>query len=161
MSTKVLMNGRVLTAIVMLGIFLIMTLLALDFPTKAKLMPLLIGIPAVLLGLVQLIIEYRAVAQELAEGGKQADAEKEGKEGKKDEKQMIMWITVFFITILSLGFIYASPILVFSFLYFGSKESLKIALISSASTWLLMFIIFVEWFKISLFEGLIPLWLFG
>lgn len=161
MSTKVLMNGRVLTAIVMLGIFLIMTLLALDFPTKAKLMPLLIGIPAVLLGLVQLIIEYRAVAQELAEGGKQADAEKEGKEGKKDEKQMIMWITVFFITILSLGFIYAAPILVFSFLYFGSKESLKIALISSASTWLLMFIIFVEWFKISLFEGLIPLWLFG
>ncbi len=161
MSTKVLMNGRVLTAIVMLGIFLIMTLLALDFPTKAKLMPLLIGIPAVLLGLVQLIIEYRAVAQELAEGGKQADAEKEGKEGKKDEKQMIMWITVFFITILSLGFIYAAPILVFSFLYFGSKESMKIALISSVSTWLLMFVIFVEWFKISLFEGLIPLWLFG
>ena len=141
MSTKVLMNGRVLTAIVMLGIFLIMTLLALDFPTKAKLMPLLIGIPAVLLGLVQLIIEYRAVAQELAEGGKQADAEKEGKEGKKDEKQMIMWITVFFITILSLGFIYAAPILVFSFLYFGSKESMKIALISSVSTWLLMFVI--------------------
>lgn len=161
MSTKVLMNGRVLTAIAMLGIFLVMTLLALDFPTKAKLMPLLIGIPAVLLGLVQLIIEYRAVAQELAEGGKQADAEKEGKEGKKDEKQMIMWITVFFITILSLGFIYAAPILVFSFLYFGSKESMKIALISSVSTWLLMFVIFVEWFKISLFEGLIPLWLFG
>ena len=161
MSTKVLMNGRVLTAIAMLGIFLVMTLLALDFPTKARLMPLLIGIPAVLLGLVQLIIEYRAVALELAEGGKQVDVEKDGKEGKKDEKQMIMWITVFFITILSLGFIYASPILVFSFLYFGSKESLKIALISSASTWLLMFIIFVEWFKISLFEGLIPLWLFG
>ena len=161
MSTKVLMNGRVLTAIVMLGIFLIMTLLALDFPTKARLMPLLIGIPAVLLGLVQLIIEYRAVALELTEGGKQVDVEKDGKEGKKDEKQMIMWITVFFITILSLGFIYAAPILVFSFLYFGSKESMKIALISSASTWLLMFIIFVEWFKISLFEGLIPLWLFG
>jgi hypothetical protein len=155
------MNGRVLTAIVMLGIFLIMTLLALDFPTKARLMPLLIGIPAVLLGLVQLIIEYRAVALELTEGGKQVDVEKDGKEGKKDEKQMIMWITVFFITILSLGFIYAAPILVFSFLYFGSKESMKIALISSASTWLLMFIIFVEWFKISLFEGLIPLWLFG
>lgn len=161
MSTKVLMNGRVLTAIAMLGIFLVMTLLALDFPTKARLMPLLIGIPAVLLGLVQLIIEYRAVALELAEGGKQVDVEKDGKEGKKDEIQMIMWITVFFITILSLGFIYASPILVFSFLYFGSKESLKIALISSASTWLLMFIVFVEWFKISLFEGLIPLWLFG
>lgn len=161
MSTKVLMNGRVLTAMVMLGIFVIMTLLALDFPTKAKLMPLLIGIPAVLLGVVQLIIEYRAVAQELADSGKQVDAEKEAKEGKKDEKQMIIWITLFFITILSLGFIYASPILVFSFLYFGSKESLKIALISAVSTWLLMFIIFVEWFKISLFEGLIPLWLFG
>lgn len=161
MSTKVLLNGRVLTAAVMLGIFAIMTVMALDFPTKARLMPMLIGIPAVLLGLVQFIIEYRAVAQELAEGGKKVDAEKEAKEGKKDEKQMIIWITLFFITILSLGFIYASPILVFSFLYFGSKESLKIALISAVSTWLLMFIIFVEWFKIALFEGLIPLWLFG
>lgn len=160
MSAKVFMNGRVLTALVMLIIFSVMTLLAFDFPSKGKLMPLMVGIPAVLLAFIQLIMEYRTVA---AAGTVVVDAttDKHDKGDKKGEKQMILWTVLFFIGILLFGFVSASPVLVFAFLYFGSKESLKVSLISSISTWAVIYFTFVKWFQISLFSGLILEWLFG
>jgi hypothetical protein len=39
-------SSRILTAAVMLAIFAGMTAMALGFPAKAQLMPLLIGVPA-------------------------------------------------------------------------------------------------------------------
>ena len=162
MSTTVFMNGRVLTALVMLTIFVIMTLLAFDFPSKGKLMPLMVGIPAVLLGLIQLVMEYRAVLAN-TRSGTVADItpEKEEKAGKKGEYQMILWTTLFFTGILLFGFVAASPALVFAFLYFGSKESIKVSLISAVCTWAVIYFTFVKSFQISLFSGLILEWLFG
>ncbi len=160
MSAKVFMNGRVLTALIMLIIFSVMTVLAIDFPSKGKLMPLMVGIPAVLLAFIQLIMEYRTVAAaDTVSVAKTAD--KHGKGDKKGEKQMILWTVMFFIGILLFGFVAASPVLVFAFLYFGSKESLKVSLISSVSTWAVIYFTFVQWFQIPLFSGLILEWLFG
>ena len=159
MSAKVLMNGRVLTTLVMLIIFIIFAVIALDFPAKGRLMPLMISIPAIVLGLVQLVIEYRAVLSEVTVN--QAATEKPENADKKGENQMIIWTTVFFIGILLFGFIYASPVLVFGFLYFGSKESIKVSLISAVATWTVMYFTFVEWFQMSLFQGFIPEWLLG
>lgn len=162
MSIKVLTNGRVLTALVMLGIFTTMTVMALGFPSKARLMPLMVGIPAVLLGLIQLISEYRAAASgaEVKAGNAQAhDAKPEKKEDRKGEIKMIVWTTIFFIALLCFGFVYASPVLVFAFLHFASKESLKISLISAVSTWLVIYLTFIKWFQIPLFKGLIVIWL--
>lgn len=159
MSTKPIMNGRVLTALVMLSIFVIMTVMAFDFPSKGRLMPLMVGIPAIILGFVQLVLEYRAVA-----ATDTVPPEKEKSEKGKDNKgevQMIIWTFLFFIGILGFGFVYASPVLVFSFLYFGSKESLKTSLISGAATWAVIYITFVKSFQIPLFGGLILNWLLG
>ena len=162
MSTKVFMNGRVLTTLVMLVIFVIMTVLAFDFPSKGRLMPLMVGIPAVLLGLIQLILDYRA-ALAPAKSGTATDSapEKQEKAGKKGEYQMIAWTTLFFVGIVLFGFVVASPVLVFAFLYFGSKESIKVSLISAVCTWAVIYFTFVKWFQISLFSGLILEWLFG
>jgi hypothetical protein len=162
MSTKVLMNGRLLTTLVMLVIFVIMTVLAFDFPSKGRLMPLMVGIPAVLLGLIQLILDYRAASAN-AKSGTATDSapEKQEKAGKKGEYQMILWTTLFFAGIVLFGFVVASPVLVFAFLYFGSKESIKVSLISAVCTWAVIYFTFVKWFQISLFSGLILEWLFG
>jgi len=160
MSIKVLMNGRVLTALVMLTIFVLMTVLALDFPLKSRLIPMMIGIPAILLALVQLVIEYRSVSQK-PDAAELVNPEKEENEGQKDEKLMFLWTFLFFIGILCFGFVYASPVLVFGFLYLGSKESLKVSIISAVGTWLVIYVSFVKWFQIPLFSGLILEWLLG
>ena len=66
MFLNILRTGRVLTALIMFLIFLSMTILAMGYTDAAALMPLMVGIPGTILGLVQLVMEYRVAQSELA-----------------------------------------------------------------------------------------------
>ncbi|NIN34054.1 MAG: hypothetical protein GTO60_02660 [Gammaproteobacteria bacterium] len=68
---------------------------------------------------------------------------------------MFLWVFLFFVCITSFGFVYASPFLVFGFLYIAKSESLKIALIGGICTWAVLYGIFQTWFEIPLFQGLV------
>jgi hypothetical protein len=126
-------------------IFLTMSLIAMGFPEKARLMPLMVGVPGSILGLIQLILEIRA----------SRDAEPPDPEKSRTERSMFIWIFLYFFGILGFGFIYAAPLLVFAFLFIGRKESLPISLISAAGTWAVLFGFFERGFEIPLFTGLI------
>lgn len=151
MQRRELLNGRVATALFMVLLFSVMSLLALGFPEKARLMPLLVGIPGTVLGLVQLVLEVRTSAREAA-----AD---ELAGISRAERDMFLWILLFFFGILAFGFTYASPVLVFAFLLIGRKESLPVALFSAAATWTVLFGVFEKGFEIPLFTGLVFDWL--
>ncbi len=157
MSAKLFLNGRIITAFIMLLVFSTMTIMALYFPTKAKLMPLMFGIPGTLFGLFQLFMEIKHVMAEVPDESPEAIA-KAGEE-RKNEIQMFLWVFLFFIFITSFGFVYASPLLVFGFLYIAKKESLKIAIIGGICTFAVIYGAFQNWFEIPLFQGLIIEWL--
>ncbi len=154
MTIKAILNGRVGTALVMLLIFLSMSLLALGFTDKARLMPLLVGVPGSLLGIVQLISEIRHSVRQSAD---EADSDALN----KAERNMFLWIFVFFFGLLGFGFTYAAPIVVFAFMFAGKKESLLIAMISAAGTWAVLFGFFEQIMEIPLFQGLVVEWLLG
>lgn len=148
MTINAILNGRVATALVMLLIFLSMSLLALGFTEKARLMPLLIGIPGTLLGIVELINEMRASAKQAASGDNSNDV-------TKAERAMLGWVFVFFVGILCFGFVYAAPLLVLAFMLAGKKESLTVGLISAAGTFVVLYVFFENVMEIPLFQGLI------
>jgi len=156
---NILRTGRVLTALIMFLIFLSMTILAMGYTDAAALMPLMIGIPGTILGLVQLVMEYRVAKRELAIEPDDSEIPKLKLE-RKHETQMILWMVIFLTGLLSFGFTYASPILVFSFLYIGKKESLTISIISGVCTLLVIYGFFIQTLQIPLFNGLIVEWLF-
>jgi hypothetical protein len=160
MSVETLLRGNVMTALIMFAIFLSMTLLAFSFPEKARLMPLMIGIPGTILGLVQLITDIRTA---MAEASIEADTEavQKMREGRTNEIQMIIWTLVFFIGILCFGFVYASPLLVFGFLYIAKRETLLTGIISGICTFIVIYGVFEIWFAIPLFDGLILEWING
>lgn len=152
MTINALLNGRVATAAVMLLIFLSMSLMALGFTDKAQLMPLLVGVPGTLLGIIQLINEIRYT--------KNQSSEEAASDALDDaERNMFMWIFVFFIGILCFGFTYAGPVLVFAFMFAGKKESLLVALISAVGTGVVLFGFFEQMMEIPLFQGLVLEWL--
>lgn len=154
MTINAILNGRVGTALAMLLIFLSMSLMSLGFTEKARLMPLLVGVPGSLLGIVQLINEIRhTVGRSVVE----ADAEAL----TRAERNMFLWVFAFFFGLLGFGFIYAAPILVFAFMFLGKKESLLVALISAAGTWAVLFGFFEQIMEIPLFQGLVVEWLLG
>lgn len=161
MLVKVITSGRVMTALVMFLIFLTMTALALRFTEKAALMPLMIGVPGTLLGLVQLIMEFRKASAELAVLEQDPAKIEEKRQERRSELEMIIWMLLFFASILCFGFIYAAPVVVFAFLYFGKNEGLVTGIISAISTWVVLYWFFQQWFEIPLFRGLVIEWLIG
>ena len=154
MTINAILNGRVSTALAMLLIFLVMSLMALGFTEQARLMPLLVGVPGSLLAIVELVNETRATIR-AAESGDSAD------ELTGAERAMFGWVFAFFLGILCFGFTYAGPLLIFAFMLAGKKESLTVALISAVGAWAVLFGFFEQMMEIPLFTGLIVEWLLG
>ena len=152
MQPKALYAGPVLTAVVMFAIFVTMSLLALGFPEKARLMPLMVGVPGSVLAFVQVIIELRSAIDSTAV------TDEENRQAGRVERQMFFWILVFFFGILGFGFVYTAPLLVFGFLRFGKKEKLAIGAIGAAATWAVLYGLFEKAFQIPLFRGLLVEW---
>jgi hypothetical protein len=164
MPLRLIANGRVLTALAMLAIFAAATTMALGFPEKARLMPLMVGVPACVLALIQVFMEMRKAALELkardhAESPGEVKAEIRAE--RRAEVQMFFWMFMFFIGILAFGFVYAAPLLVLGFLRFGKAETWKTAIFGAAGTWLVLYGFFEQAFEIPLFEGLLIEWFFG
>lgn len=154
MTINAILNGRVVTAFVMLLIFLSMSLAALGFTEKARLMPLLVGVPGTVLGVIQLFNEMQHSVRQVA-SGERTDVV------TKAERAMIGWVLTFFVGILCFGFVYAGPLLVLAFMLAGKKESLLVGLISAVGTWGVLFMFFERTMEIPLFRGLIIEQLFG
>jgi len=153
MSPNALLNGRVLTAATMLAVFVTMSLMALGFPEKARLMPLMVGVPGSVLGLAQLFIELRTALN------RPPDLDAGQGEAHGNERFMLAWTLLFFVGILAFGFLYAAPLLVFGFLCLGKKESLAVGLAGASATWAVLFGLFESVFQIPLFEGLAVAWI--
>src|SRR4051812_10082246 len=59
MPAKLIFNGRVVLAFVMCAIFVTMVTIALGYPSQARFMPLVVGLPGIGLTLFELIKEVR------------------------------------------------------------------------------------------------------
>ncbi len=139
----------------MLVIFVAMSLLALGFPEKARLMPLMVGIPGSVLALLQVLVELRTALDDAVK----SDAQKNAVQW--NERHMFTWLLLFFFGILGFGFIYAAPLLVFGFLYVGRKETIKVGAFGAAGTWAVLYGLFEQAFEIPLFDGLLIEWLWN
>jgi len=167
MSLRLMVDGRVLTALVMLAIFVAATTMALGFPEKARLMPLMVGVPACVLAFIQVILEARKAGQEL-KGADQAESTDESEAHKAlllgdrhEEINMFFWMFMFFLGFLFFGFVYAAPVLVLGFLRYGKSESWKTAIYGAIGTGVVLYGLFEHAFEIPLFEGLLVEWFFG
>lgn len=140
-------SGRAMTSLVMLAIFSAMTLIALGFPEKARMMPLLVGVPGTLLALTQLVADLRTT-----------DRDKhfaEGEVERRRERHMLAWLGAFLVGVLGFGFLVAAPLLVFAFLRFGQRESWAVALVSGVGVWVILYAVFTRMLGLFLFDGLI------
>ena len=143
-------KSSTVTALVMLAIFATMTLMALGFPEKARTMPLMFGIPGTILAAIQVVMEFRK-APVTADAGQAAKA----RERRAEEFKLFGWLAIFFVGILSFGFIYAAPLLVFAFLRFGQGESWSMSIGGGIGAWLVLWGMFSQFLELYLFEGLL------
>jgi len=140
-------RGRIITSLVMLAIFAVMTAIGLGYPDKARMMPLLVGIPGTLLALAQLIHDMRFRETETPTDESAGE--------RRREIAMFGWLALFLAGIMGFGFIYAAPVLVLAFMRFGQKESWTVALAGGVGTWIILYGVFTRLLELFLFEGLL------
>lgn len=138
-------NGRILTCLVMLAIFVAFVVPALSFHPEARMMPLLVGVPGTILCFWQLLVELNT------EDGDTGD----GKILSRSELTIAAWLLAFIAGIAALGFSLGTPLLVACYLYFVAKERLGTALIAGIFCFALVFGFFGRLMSIQLFEGLL------
>ena len=174
-----ILNGRIIITMVMLAIFAGMSAMALDYPDKARFLPLLVSVPATLMCLVQLIFDVRSALQD-RNAQDSAEAALEHPLGVKmfrwlasifisimnfefltREVQMFLWLALFFVGIMSFGFLFAAPVLVFAFLRFGEREPWATAILGGLGAWAILYGVFTRLLELFLFEGFLTRLLIG
>jgi hypothetical protein len=152
-------SGRNATTLVMVAIFGGACLIALTLPGQAAFMPLLVGIPGLLLSLGQLALDV------LGHGGPSEKAEADMAAAAKDrskgrsEAVMFGWLALFTGGLLAFGFLIAGPILVFLFVRFAGRAGWWQAAFAGVCTFVVMWGIFVWLLEMPIFEGLVGGWL--
>ena len=142
-------DGRLAVSLMMLAIFLFFVGQALAFDPQARAMPLLVGIPAILLCLVQITL----------------DLKEQGRATVKtilllpQERPIVLWLLAFLAGIIAFGFAYGAPALVAAYLYFGARERPLVAIAGGVFSIVVLSFVFEKLLKVQLFEGLITAFL--
>lgn len=142
-------DGRFGVSLMMLAIFLFFVGQALFFQPQARAMPLLVGIPAILLCLLQIALELK----------------KQGRAAVKailllpQERPIILWLLAFLAGIIAFGFAFGAPPLVAAYLYFAARERLLVAIAGGVFSVIVLSFVFEKLLKVQLFEGLVTAFL--
>ena len=148
-----MVEGRILTAGIMLLIFAAMVAMATTYPGDARLLPLVIGIPGLVLCIIQFVIELRTKPG--------ADEKVFTAEDRMAELKMFGWFAVFVFGIILFGFPYAAPLIVALYLHFSWGERWYVSLGAAAFAWAVLHGIFDYVLGLPLFEGLVYQWIYG
>ena len=150
----------------MLIVFTLGFYFSTQWGVKARLFPQIMVIFGMVVSLWYLI-KNKLIAKRLEATGEEAAEEEatdahglpdvQQKSTPKSELTMIMWVTIFFTTILIFGFWVSIVLFTAAFLYQFGRENWKIIIGFSASLWVAVYVIFHVGMKASLYGGVFEL----
>src|SRR5215469_13426223 len=149
-SYRAMLEGRILVSGIMVVVFATAVLLSLTYAPEARVLPLVIGIPGLILSAVQLVKELRYNPDIVIVP-----------EERRREATMFAWFLTFVAGLVLFGFLYAGPALVAAYLYFAGRERWYMALAAAVITWAILYGIFERFLGLPLFDGLVMQLIFG
>jgi hypothetical protein len=191
MKAGIMKYSNSFMTLVMLGIFIVLVSVASRYPAGARFMPFVVGIPAIFLGLVQLILDARERWQRDHEArDTRTEAEKAeekvsrlvghhvdfkishefmagvGDEMPADEmarREVVIWtyFLSFIVGLILFGFWVAIPIFLVVFLRFQAKSSWVMSFGLSIGASLAMYFFFERLFRVILHSGFITDYVLG
>jgi hypothetical protein len=117
---------------------------ALRWPPKAALFPLTMGIPLLVLAIVQTVVELR-------EKGKSAGA-------MRPVFAVFAWMAAFIALVVLTGFPIAVPLFVFSYLMLESREGPALSAVLAVAAWGVFHLLFERLLHFPFDSGLVRTW---
>ncbi len=154
-------RGEAILACTFLGIFLFLVVIATGYNPKARRMPLVVGIPGVVLSMVEVA---RQTIGKRRSGGVKAAAVTSGQEGsqtdlaRSDERQKILrsigWMVLIVILIWAFGFIIGLPL--FSMIFMkAKKEGWVMSIAVTAAGMGVLYFLFMKALEMDIYRGLL------
>ena len=131
-------------AITLFALFVGMVAAASTYPTQARLVPLVFGIPAALLALWQLRAEVSSFTRV---------------RGRADSVPATLWLAGFAGMVLAGGFVAGGTLAVMACQRFWLKESWRVTVSGGFAAWLITFVGFEQLLGVLLFRGWLWEWL--
>lgn len=165
------LKGEFIFGVLLVGVIMIFVFCSLGYGPTARLVPLAVGIPGIVFGILQLIgslpgvskrLEKLSAAKDLFGTKKIKPREEEAQESEEEVEKVstpawiiFLWIVGFTVLISLFGYLVAVPVLVFSFLKFRSGASWLYSILSAVGIEIVMYVGFVLLLKVFLYEGLV------
>jgi len=143
------LDPGVTLAAIMVAVFASMVALAASYPSNARFVPLVVGIPGLGLALVQLTLELRRAAR--------------GEAATADPRiaRLAAWIAAFLTLVLAFGFVYGGPLAVYLFLRVRESERQIVATAGALVAYCVLRFGFEQMLGLLLFRGLLVEWVLG
>jgi hypothetical protein len=142
--------------------FIVWVYLAKDWRLQARLYPWAIGIPMVVLAIIQVILDLKGVQRKQADAAPvdfQFSQEIDPQVARRRTINIFSWIVGFFLGIWLLGFVITIPLLVFTYLKIQSNESWVTSVALTIAAWLVFYGLFVRLLTLPFPQGLVLAWL--
>ncbi len=143
-------DGRVGLSAIMTAGFTAFVIISLGYAPDARLAPLVVGIPGLVLCIIQLFIDVRAA------GAMRSPPVQDGT--WRRAAQLMGWFGLFTLSCILFGIPFTALVPVFAFLKFDQKESLRLSLGLSAGFALALYVVFEVVLGFSLFGGIALTW---
>jgi hypothetical protein len=149
-------------SIVWLIFFIVWVYMAKDWRMQARLYPWAIGIPMVILAIVQVILDLKGVQRKQSDAAPvdfQFSQNIDPALARRRTINIFSWIGGFFLGIWLLGFVITIPLLVFTYLKIQSGESWVLSAALTVGAWLVFYGLFVRLLTLPFPQGLVLTWL--
>jgi putative tricarboxylic transport membrane protein len=130
---------------------------------QARLYPWAIGIPMLILALIQVIMDLKGVKAKQSADATPMDfqfaQDIDPAIAKKRAITMFGWLLGFFVAIVLFGFPIAIPLMMFTYMRFQGKESWVLSIVLTVIAWFFFYGLFVKLLNLPFPEGVIITWL--
>lgn len=153
---RIKFSGNNLMNLFMIAVSGVVIITAMDWPFRAALFPMILGIAGAILAVTELLMSLFG-AEEGKKKQSAVDYNPSGHADKALERRrtlsISLWIILFALLIFLLGLPLALPFFVFSYLKFQGKEGWGITIAMTMSCWLFFYGLFVQLLQTSFEEG--------
>ncbi|HYT54633.1 MAG TPA: tripartite tricarboxylate transporter TctB family protein [Verrucomicrobiae bacterium] len=143
--------------------FCVFVYMAQDWRMQARLYPWAIGIPMLILAIVQVILDLKGIKAKQSSDATPMDYQfsqvTDPVTARKRTIIMFSWLVGFFFGIWLLGFPIAIALMMFTYLKFQGNESWVLSIALTVIAWLFFWGLFVKLLTLPFPEGLIITWL--
>lgn len=137
-----------------LAVFIMFVAIASGYNSKARMVPLVVGIPGIVLAAVELARSAREKKPEMVEV-EEGEEPMTVQELHRREISMLLWIALLFLLLWLVGFLYTIPLYMILFIRARSREGWPLAIGMALGSWAFLHFLFVQFLKIQLYPGLI------